>query len=97
MCIDLHCPRAGPGRVEAFFAGPDPGPQGRATSSLALAPGWLDPGPGGSGQGRVRADPGPLIFSSKLNFNILVDFYVLLNSSLNSYLFKMKIEPLYLH
>ena len=100
----LHCPRAGPGRVEAFFAGPDPGPQGRATSSLALAPGQLDPGPGGSGQGRVRADPGPLIFSSELNFflkssnfNILVDFYVLLNSSLNSYLFKMKIEPLYLH
>ena len=22
----LHCPRAGPGRVEAIFAGPDPGP-----------------------------------------------------------------------
>ena len=33
----LHCPRAGPGRVEAIFAGPDPDPQGRATLSLALA------------------------------------------------------------
>ena len=63
----VHCPRAGPGWVEAIFAGPDPGPQGRATLSLALAPGRLDPGPGGSGQGRVRADPGPLIFSSELN------------------------------
>ena len=86
--VRLHCPRAGPGRVEAFFAGPDPGPQGQATSSLALAPGQLDPRPGGSGQGRVRANPGPLIFSSELNFflkssnfNILVDFYVLLNMS----------------
>ena len=56
-----------------------------------------DPGPGGSGQGRVRADPGPLIFSSELifffkcsNFNIFVDFYVLSNSSVNSYLFMMK-------
>ena len=47
---EVHCPRAGPGRVEAFFAGPDPGPQGRANSSLALAPGRLDPGPG-PGQG----------------------------------------------
>ena len=57
----------GPGRaVKAIFAGPDPGPQGRATLSLALAPGRLDPGPG-PGQGRVRADPGPLIFSSELN------------------------------
>ena len=95
--ISLHCPRAGPGRVEAIFAGPDPGPQGWATLSLALAPGRLDPRPGGSGQGRVRADPGPLIFSSELifffkcsNFNIFVDFYVLLNSSVNSYLFMMK-------
>ena len=35
--------------------------------ALTLAPGRLDPGPGGSGQGRVRADPGPLIFSSELN------------------------------
>ena len=34
---DLHCPRAGPGRARAIFAGPDPGPQGRATLSLALA------------------------------------------------------------
>ena len=84
--------------VKAIFAGPDPGPQGQATLSLALAPGWLDPGPGGSGQDRVRADPGPLIFSSELkffflkcsNFNIFVDFYVLLNSSVNSYLFMMK-------
>ena len=65
---DLHCPRAGPGQVEAIFAGPDPDPQGRATLSLALAPGRLDPGPVGSGRGRVRADPDPLIFSSKLNF-----------------------------
>ena len=55
----VHCPRAGPGRVEAFFAGPDPGPQGRATYSLALALGQ---------EGRVRANPGPLIFSSELNF-----------------------------
>jgi hypothetical protein len=39
------------GRVEAIFSGPDPGPQGRATRSLALAPGRLDPGPG-PGQGR---------------------------------------------
>ena len=33
----IHCPRVGPGRVEAIFSGPDPGPQGRATLSLALA------------------------------------------------------------
>ena len=79
----LHCPRVGPGRVEAIFAGPDPDPQGRATLSLALAPGRLDPGPVGSGQGRVRADPDPLIFSSEqnfffkcCNFDILVDLYV---------------------
>ena len=65
---ELHCPRAGPGRVEAIFAGPDPDPQGRATLSLALAPGQLDPGPVGSGQGRVRADPDPLIFSSEQIF-----------------------------
>ena len=36
--------------------------------ALTLAPGQLDPGPGGPGQGRVRADPGPLIFSSELIF-----------------------------
>ena len=36
--------------------------------ALTLDPGRLDPGPGGSGQGWVRADPGPLIFSSGLNF-----------------------------
>ena len=47
----IHCPRAGLGQVKAIFAGPDPGPQGRATHSLALAPGRLDPGPG-PGQGR---------------------------------------------
>ena len=47
----LHCPRVGPGWVEAFSAGPEPGPQGRATLSLALAQGQADPGPG-SGQGR---------------------------------------------
>ena len=64
----VHCPRAGPGRVEAIFAGPDPDPQGRATLSLALAPGRLDPGPVGSGQGRVRADPDPLIFISEQIF-----------------------------
>ena len=64
----LHCPRAGPGRIEAIFAGPDPDLQGRATLSLALAPGRLDPGPVGSGQGRVRVDPDPLIFSSQQNF-----------------------------
>ena len=65
--------------------------------ALTLAPGRLDPGPGGLGQGWVRADPGPLIFSGELNFffkcsnfNIFVDFYVLLNSSVNSYLFMMK-------
>ena len=34
----------------------------------ALALGRLDPKPGGSGQGRVRADPGPLTFSSELDF-----------------------------
>ena len=79
----IHCPRARPGRVEAIFAGPDPDPQGRATLSLALAPGRLDPGPVKSGQGQVRADPDPLIFSSEqifffkcCNFDILVDFYV---------------------
>ena len=31
MCAHVHCPRAGPGRVGAIFAGPDPGPQGWAT------------------------------------------------------------------
>ena len=36
-----------------------------------------------------------IFFLKSSNFNILVDFYVLLNSSLNSYLFIMKIEPLY--
>ena len=52
--------------------------------SLALAPGRLDPGPVGSGQGRVRVDPDTLIFSSGqiffffkcCNFDNLVDFYV---------------------
>jgi hypothetical protein len=24
--LGVHCPRAGPGRVEAIFSGPDPGP-----------------------------------------------------------------------
>ena len=81
----LHCPRAGPGR---------------ATLSLALAPGRLDPGPG-PGQGRVRAGSGPtlalwylvvnwILFFKCSNFSIFVDFYVLLNSSVNSYLFMMK-------
>ena len=65
---EIHCPRAGLGQVEAIFADPDPGPQSRATLSLALALGRLDPRPGGSGQGQVRADPGPLIFSSELIF-----------------------------
>ena len=37
----VHCPRAGLGWVEAFFTGPDPGPQGRATLSLALGPWYL--------------------------------------------------------
>ena len=46
----LFSDRAGPGRVEAFFAGPDPGPQGRATSSLALASGQ---------EGRARAGSEP--------------------------------------
>ena len=36
----LHCPRAGPGRVEAIFAGPDPDPQGRATLSLGNVTGF---------------------------------------------------------
>ena len=67
-CLGVHCPRAGPGRVEAIFADPDPDPQGQATLSLALAPGRLDPGPVGSGRGRVRVDPDPLIFSSELKF-----------------------------
>ena len=57
--MDLHCPRAGSGRADAIFAGPDPGPQGRATFSLALARGQADPGPIGPGQGRARASPGP--------------------------------------
>ena len=62
VCEDdsIHCPRVGPGRVEAIFSGPDPGPQGWATLSLALALGRLDPGPVGSGQGQARANPGPL-------------------------------------
>ena len=64
----IHCPRAGSGQVEAIFADPDPDPEGWATLSLALAPGRLDPGPVGSDRGRVRADPDPLIFSSKLIF-----------------------------
>ena len=101
----LHCPRAGPGWVEAIFAGPDPDPQGGATLSLALAPGRLDPSPVGSGQGRVRADPDPLIFSSEQifffsNAVILIfwlTFMYLLNISINYYLFTMKIEPLDLH
>ena len=65
ISMGIHCPRAGSGRAKAIFAGPDPGPQGRATLSLALARGQLDPGPLGSGQGRARADPGPLICKSK--------------------------------
>jgi hypothetical protein len=62
MPVHLHCPRAGPGRAKAIFAGPDPGPQGRATLSLALARGQADPGSVGSGQGRARVDPDPLRF-----------------------------------
>jgi hypothetical protein len=89
---ELHCPRAGPGRVKAIFSGPDPGPQGRATHSLALAPGRLDPGPGGSGQGRVRANPDPWDASSKQkkkikcgNFdNFWLTFMYSLYSNVNS-------------
>jgi len=66
MDLEVHCPRAGPGRAKAIFAGPDPGPQGRATLSLALARGQLDPGPVGSGQGRARADPDPLTKKRKI-------------------------------
>ena len=64
----------------------------------------LGPGPG-LGWGRVRADLDPLIFSSELNFffsNAVIlifwlTFMYLLNSSVNYYLFTIKIEPLDLH
>ena len=79
----IHCPRAGLGWVKAIFVGPDPGhgsawPQARR----------VRPGPG---QGRPWPFDSKLIFFFKCsNFNIFVDFYVLLNSSVNSYLFMMK-------
>ena len=56
MMLSLHCPRVGLGQAKAIFAGPDPGPQGWATLSLALARGQADPGPIGSGQGRPWPD-----------------------------------------
>jgi len=56
---DVDCPRVGPGRPSANFAGPGPGPQGPVHPRMALARGQHWPGPEGPGQVRVRSDPGP--------------------------------------
>src|ERR1700678_2953573 len=62
----VDCPRSGPGRPSANFAGPGPGPRGPGQPQLALARGQL--GPGQTGQ--VRVGPGPclaLIIKEKKN------------------------------
>ena len=87
----IHCPRAGLGRVKAIFSGSDPGPQGRATLSLALAPGRLDPGPVGSGQGRPWPVDKKKIFQHQ-KLNVLISYLIY-----KVFIAKIKISKVFLN
>ena len=78
MELDIHCPRAGPGQVEAIFAGPDPDPQGQAILSLALAPGRFDPCPVGLGCGGLGPNLSPWYLVANWIIIIIIFFFQLL-------------------
>ena len=90
-CKWLDCLKSGPGPCGPRIVGPGP---------AALSKGWAGPLSAWPwprvgltlGQGQVRANPDPLIFSNKLIFfSKCSNIMYLLDRSVNSYLLMMKI------
>ena len=57
--LGIDCPKAGPGLVQSYFAGPGPRPLGPGHHVLALDLDLSGPGPEGLGLVWSRSRPGP--------------------------------------